>query len=309
VAGKWVVVFVVVAAVLVASCSRSTPHVDGPRRTTHTLEFREVIGTYPCNAGNGVTPPVSAPSVARFDRTQKTCYRLGPILLTGHSIETAQAVLNRNAAQWEVDVHFANDDFVHKVATPEVGKNIAIVLDGVVQSTPRINPGITGRDVTISGSFDKAAVRGIAAAIAPPGTSIDVPATSAPIEATSDAFTKRCTAVARRLGFDTTVMSASAIPVGMARSAFTRARLPIPDQLAQLDDHVRLALCEFMPAPKAGTTTPTTVCEHGETIDIGTEYAVDEHLTATKLPGLQYLMPEGIPADLNLGICGPLTSP
>ena len=36
---------------------------------------------------------------------------------------------------------------------PYVGKQVAIELDGVVQSAPEINPGITGRDVQITGDF------------------------------------------------------------------------------------------------------------------------------------------------------------
>jgi preprotein translocase subunit SecD len=42
---------------------------------------------------------------------------------------------------------------VKKVATPYVNKQVAIELDGIVQSAPTINSGITGRDVTISGQF------------------------------------------------------------------------------------------------------------------------------------------------------------
>ena len=50
-------------------------------------------------------------------------------------------------SQFVTNIHFKNNDFVDKIAGPLVGKQVAIELDGVVQSAPTINPGITGRDV------------------------------------------------------------------------------------------------------------------------------------------------------------------
>ncbi len=44
---------------------------------------------------------------------------------------------------------------MQKVAGPYVNQRVAIELDGVVQSAPTINPGITGRSVQISGAFSK----------------------------------------------------------------------------------------------------------------------------------------------------------
>ncbi len=87
------------------------------------------------------------------DLQKNACYLLDPTILTGRNVGTATAVVNSQNAQWEVNVHFKNNDFVTKVATPYVGKQVAIELDGVVQSAPTINPGITGQDITISGSF------------------------------------------------------------------------------------------------------------------------------------------------------------
>ena len=65
----------------------------------------------------------------------------------------ADAVVDPTTAAWIVNVHFKNNDFVTKVAEPYVNKQVAIELDGVVQSAPTINPGITGQNVTISGNF------------------------------------------------------------------------------------------------------------------------------------------------------------
>jgi preprotein translocase subunit SecD len=86
------------------------------------------------------------------DPDRSACYLLGPTVLTGKDIGRADARFDSNLG-WHVAVSFKNDDFVNKVAGPLVNKNVAIDLDGVVQSAPKINPGITGRDVQISGEF------------------------------------------------------------------------------------------------------------------------------------------------------------
>jgi preprotein translocase subunit SecD len=73
--------------------------------------------------------------------------------MTGRNVGTADAIIDPTSAAWIVNVHFKNNDFVTKVAVPYVTKQVAIELDGVVQSAPTINQGITGQDVTISGTF------------------------------------------------------------------------------------------------------------------------------------------------------------
>jgi hypothetical protein len=155
------------------------------------LAFREVRGILPyrggatpssskggtasastsCEDGALVTPrakQTARDSVVLPDRSHSTCYLLGPTLLTGHDISTADAVIDPTIAEWTVNLHFANNDFVAKVAVPYVGRQIAIVLNGVVESAPTINSGITGQDVTISGQFDEATAKGIASSLAPP---------------------------------------------------------------------------------------------------------------------------------------------
>ena len=132
---------------------------------TAELRFRLVEGTIPysgkaakepnstCRDGAAVTPDGSAQQVIRPDKDKIFCYLLGPTVLTGRNIGSAAAVVDAATGQWQVDVHFADNDFVTKVARPDVGKQIAIVIDGVVQSAPTINQGITGQDVTITGDF------------------------------------------------------------------------------------------------------------------------------------------------------------
>lgn len=106
-----------------------------------------------CQDGKAVTPDRPLQKVILPDKDKIYCYLLGPTIMTGRNVGKAEAVVNSSSGEWQVDVTFKNDDFVKKVAGPYVGKQVAIVLDGVVQSAPSINSGITGRNVTITGNF------------------------------------------------------------------------------------------------------------------------------------------------------------
>jgi len=129
--------------------------------TPTTVKGATTTTTVP-GAGNGtckdgasppVTPDIPNKKVVLPDKDKQFCYLLGPTILTGRNIGKAEAIVNQSSAAWQVDVTFKNDDFVNKVAKPFVGKQVAIVLDGVVQSAPQIQSGITGRQVTITGNF------------------------------------------------------------------------------------------------------------------------------------------------------------
>jgi preprotein translocase subunit SecD len=106
-----------------------------------------------CRDGEAVTPDRPAQQVILPDKDKVLCYLLGPTIMTGRNIGSASAVVNTSSGAWQVDVTFKNDDFVNLIASKYVNKQIAIVLDGVVQSAPTINSGITGRNVTITGNF------------------------------------------------------------------------------------------------------------------------------------------------------------
>jgi preprotein translocase subunit SecD len=92
---------------------------------------------------------------------QQGCYFVGPTLLTGRRVTTASAVFDSTQG-WIVNVTFKGDDFAKIVAGPNVGNQVAIVLDGVVQSAPVIQQGITGKTVTISGSFTSSEAKNLA---------------------------------------------------------------------------------------------------------------------------------------------------
>lgn len=340
---------VVVGAMVVATACGSSAKTgaNGTATTTPTvpgsasgdvLVFREVLGTIPygsangspvsassvppasagpssCDGGRRVTSPAeqtAAASVVLADSKRELCYLLGPTLVTGHNVSTADAVFDDMISEWAVNVHFATDDFLQKVASVEVGKEIAIVVAGVLQSVPTINPGITGRDVEIAGSFDddEAAARRIAAIIDPSSAS-RTPTT--PTTTIIDVFDKRCNAVGPRLGFGP-IVGTSTVTAEMARSALKRAHQAVPALLANLDGRETLALCEFTPnTPNAGGT-PTTVCPNGDIAEVGEApplimYAVDANLTTIKLPGMQYLLPPGVTFPPPPGPCPDLPSP
>jgi preprotein translocase subunit SecD len=108
---------------------------------------------------------IDSATVVLPDRDKKLgCYLLGPAILTGKSVTSASASYGQdsNGNGWGVDVTFKGNDFVQKIAQPYVGKQIAIDLDGLVQSAPTINSGITGNKVRISGSFSQGQAKDLA---------------------------------------------------------------------------------------------------------------------------------------------------
>jgi len=96
------------------------------------------------------------------DRKRTACYVLGPAVVTGKSVGSAGTSYDSTRSQWTTDVHFKNNDFVEKIAGPYLQKQVAIELDGVVQSAPVINAGITGRNVQITGDFTQGEAKDLA---------------------------------------------------------------------------------------------------------------------------------------------------
>jgi preprotein translocase subunit SecD len=96
------------------------------------------------------------------DRDGEFCYVLGPAVVTGRSVRSADEQYNSTESQWVTNIKFKNDDFLDKIAGPLVGQLVAIELDGVVQSAPEIRQGITGRDVQIEGDFSQGEAKDLA---------------------------------------------------------------------------------------------------------------------------------------------------
>jgi preprotein translocase subunit SecD len=83
-------------------------------------------------------------------------YILGPTLLPGNVVSDASSELTNNGAGpgWEVKVNFnsAGSTAFDKMAKAEYQKQVAIVLDGVVESAPTINAQSFGGTAIISGN-------------------------------------------------------------------------------------------------------------------------------------------------------------
>jgi preprotein translocase subunit SecD len=139
----------------------ATPTTAKGGTTTTTAPTQEASS---CREGELVTPRdqdtaeaerVILPDFPDEDGNHNVCFILGPTIMTGRDVGSADKVVDPQSGGWQVDVSFNNDDFVNKVAGPYVNQPVAIVLDGVVYSAPTIQPGITGRNVTISGDFSE----------------------------------------------------------------------------------------------------------------------------------------------------------
>jgi hypothetical protein len=114
-----------------------------------------------------------------------------------------------------------------------------------------------------------------------------------------DAFSKRCEHVGPRLGFNNSMSGVTMPTVEMIRSGFVRANESVPTQLANLNGDQPIALCSFFTVDPTRNASRTTMCPNGEIAEIGppppqVEYVVDADLTATKFPGVQYLLPPGM---------------
>jgi hypothetical protein len=263
-----------------------------------------------------VTPrarQVAGAQVVLADRQKAFCYDLGPTLLTGANVGSADADLNPTSSTWEVNVHFPNDGFVTNVASVEVGKQIAIIVDGVVQSTPVIQSGVDGHDVTISGPFDEAQARDLAARIDPSSRSRPpVTPTTTVTDALLQTFSTRCHDVAPRLGVNPSMMGVQMPTADMVRSGFLRAHQSVPPEVANLDGTQRIALCSFTTTGPNGTP-PTTTCPNGDPAMVGAApevlFVVDAHLAAATFPGIQYLVPPGMTASPTPNPCAGHGSP
>ena len=71
---------------------------------------------------------------------------------------------------WTVQMRFDSDGAktFGKITEANVGHRFAIVLDGIIQSAPRINTAIYGGDAIITGKFDEKEARGLASVLENP---------------------------------------------------------------------------------------------------------------------------------------------
>ncbi|HYH49920.1 MAG TPA: protein translocase subunit SecD [Acidimicrobiia bacterium] len=90
--------------------------------------------------------------------------RLSPTIMTGKDVKTARAAFESGQG-WVVHLEFTGDGFkkFQELARQNYQKQVAIVLDGVVQSYPVIqDPNFDINDVVISGNFKEGEARDLA---------------------------------------------------------------------------------------------------------------------------------------------------
>ena len=85
-------------------------------------------------------------------------------LMTGESVATARIQMDQQFGQPTVSLEFTADGATQfeRVTSDNVGRQMAIVLDNVVQSAPRINERIAGGQAQITGAFTMDEARDLA---------------------------------------------------------------------------------------------------------------------------------------------------
>ena len=97
-------------------------------------------------------------------RGEPVGYVLGPAELTGEAVAEAAATFNN---EWVVNVDLTDEGAVgfDEIAARYFGQQVAIVLDGVVESAPVIRATEFGGTAVISGTFDEEGARDLAVAL------------------------------------------------------------------------------------------------------------------------------------------------
>ncbi|MFF4397651.1 protein translocase subunit SecD [Streptomyces sp. NPDC001480] len=111
-------------------------------------------------AGTSAKPGESTVACGKIDKVWYK-YLLGPAAVDGTDVKKAQAVFDtQNGSGWQVQMTFTGGgskkfaDVTSQLAkNQDVQKEFAIVLDGDVVSSPRVDQAITGGQAEITGSF------------------------------------------------------------------------------------------------------------------------------------------------------------
>lgn len=135
----------------------------------NTAEFQTEVAALNCTdplVRAGGTPDDPTKWLGTCDVDGLSKYSLQPAFILGTNVTGAQAQLAQGGIGWEVALQFDNDGAkklaevsTQLVALPECGQGqspcnaFAIVLDGVVVSSPRFNQAITGGQASITGNF------------------------------------------------------------------------------------------------------------------------------------------------------------
>jgi preprotein translocase subunit SecD len=150
----------------------STPAAPPATNTGDPLQYtpdaatQAAFATYKC--GDKQVDDPNKPLFA-CDRNQQYKYLLGPAILKGTDLSDASAGIPQNGLQWQVNLKFTGeggDKFLKattNISQRGQGQNLfAIVLDGVVISTPSVENPIPGGQAQITGTFTEAEARDLA---------------------------------------------------------------------------------------------------------------------------------------------------
>src|SRR5205807_8074741 len=156
---------------------------------TAQLLFRPVLGTLPPEATPPTTAPGSPPTTAsaasipttpreqddpkkvvvlpeldRKTKQVKVRYQLGPAELTGRAPSGATATIDPNTGAWQVDftLNGSGSKQFDQLAQRNFHKQVAIDLDGQVQSAPQINAQQFNGKGQITGNFSQSNAKNLA---------------------------------------------------------------------------------------------------------------------------------------------------
>ena len=141
------------AAKAVVESSGSAKESDIPEDTDSTVSLSDLL-----------TPPeedAATAAVALLGSDGQLGFVLAPAQLTGEVIEEAVATFQ---GQWIVNLSLNDEGAVgfDQMAVANYERQVAIVLDGVVESAPTINATEFNGQAVISGSFDEAEAKNLA---------------------------------------------------------------------------------------------------------------------------------------------------
>ena len=127
-------------------------------------ETSEPTDSEPPSLEEALTPPdqdEASSQVVLLGSEGRTGFILEPAALTGEAIEEAAATFQ---GQWIVNVSFNDEGAVafDQMAVANYERQVAIVLDGVVESAPTINATEFNGQAVISGSFDEQEAKDLA---------------------------------------------------------------------------------------------------------------------------------------------------
>jgi preprotein translocase subunit SecD len=137
----------------------TTNFVDIPN-TPRSLDTKNADVLLPLRAGSGQTSTAnSASSSSRPGR-----YELGKVLATGNIIKTANAELDQQTGQWLVafTTTAKGAPVLDRIASTNYQKQVAVVLDGVIESAPVFQARSFGGKGQITGNFTQAQAQALA---------------------------------------------------------------------------------------------------------------------------------------------------